>query len=43
MTLRDKIVDLNYSKTDILSGAIEESQIYFGDTRDEKGELSKPK
>ena len=38
-----KIVDLNNFKTNILSGAIEESRIDFEDTRDGKGELSKPK
>ena len=43
MTLWGKIIDINKFKTDILADAIEESQIYFGDTRYGKGELRKPK
>ena len=31
-----KIIDLNNCKTDILADAIEESRIYFEDTRDVK-------
>ena len=43
MTLWGKIIDLNNFKTDILADVIEESRIYFEDTRDGKGELRKPK
>ena len=38
-----KIIDLNNFETDILADAIEDSQIYFEDTRYGKGDLSKPK
>ena len=43
MTLRDKIIDINNFTIDILSGTIEESQLYFEYTRDGKGDLRKPK
>ena len=43
LTLRGKIIDLNNLKTDILDDAIDEPRIDFEDTRDGKGELSKPK
>ena len=43
MTMQSKFIDLNKFKTDIIADAIEESQIYFEDTRDGKGELIKPK
>ena len=43
LTLRGKIVDLNNFKTDILSDAIEESQIDFEYTINGKRDLSKPK
>ena len=43
MTLRGKIIDLNQFKTDIISDSIDEFRIDFEDTRDVKGELSKPK
>ena len=43
MTLRGKIIDLDNFKTYIIADVIEESQLYFEDTRDGKGELSKPK
>ena len=43
LTLWGKIIDLNNFKSDILADAIKESQIDFEDTRDEKGEQSKPK
>ena len=43
MTLRGKTIDLNDFKTDIISGAIDEYRLYFEDTRDGKGDLSKPK
>ena len=35
-----KIIYLNNSKTDIIADSIEESWIYFEDTRDGKGDLS---
>ena len=38
-----KIIGLNNFKTDILDDAIEDSQIYFEDTRYGKGEMIKPK
>ena len=41
--LRDKIIDLNNFKTDIIANVIEEYQIDFEDTRYGKGDLSKPK
>ena len=37
LTLRSKIIDLNNFKTDIIADVIQESRIYFEDTRDEKG------
>ena len=43
LTLWGKIIDLNNFKYDILANAIEESRIDFEDTRDVKGEMSKPK
>ena len=43
LTLRGKIIDLNNFMNYILADATEESQIYFEDTRDGKGELSKTK
>ena len=43
LTLQGKITDLNNFKTDITTYAIEESRINFEDTRDEKGDISKPK
>ena len=43
LTLRGNIINLNNFKTDILADAIEESRIDFEDTRDGKGDLSKPK
>ena len=43
MTLQGKITDLNNFKTDVIADTIEESRIYFEDTKDGKGELSKPK
>ena len=38
-----KIIDLNNFKTDILADAIEDSRLYFEDTRDRKGEMIIPK
>ena len=43
LTLWGKIIDLNNFKTDIISGAIDKSQLEFEYTRDGKGRLSKPK
>ena len=43
LTLRDKIINLNHFKTDIIADAIEDSRLDFEDTRDGKGELNKPK
>ena len=43
LTLQGKIIYLNNFKTDILADAIEESRLYFEDTRNGKGEMSKPK
>ena len=43
LTLRGKIIDLNNFKTDIIADTIEESRIYFEDTRDGTWELIKPK
>ena len=43
LTLQGKIIDLNKFKTDILSGAIEESWVDFEYTRDVKDNLSNPK
>ena len=43
LTLRGKIIDLSNFKTDILADAIEEYRLYFGDTRDGKGDMRKPK
>ena len=43
MTLKDKIIDINNFKTDIIDDDIGESRIYFEDTRDVKRELRKPK
>ena len=42
-TLWGKIIDLNKCKTDILADSIEESLIYFEDTRYGKGDLSNTK
>ena len=41
LMLRGNIIDINNFETDILAYAIEESWIYFEDTRDGKGDLSK--
>ena len=41
--MRGKIIDLNNYKTDILADAIEESRLYFEDTRDRKGWMNKSK
>ena len=43
MALRDKIIDLNNFKTDIIAYSIEESRVYFEDTIYGKGGMSKPK
>ena len=43
LTLRVKIININSFKTDIVSGDIEESWIYYEDTRDVKGGISKTK
>ena len=43
MTLWGKIIDINNFMTDIIDNAIEDSRLDFEDTRDGKGELSKPK
>ena len=43
LTLQGKIINQNNFKTDIFADAIEESRLYFEDTRDGKGELIKPK
>ena len=40
LMLWGKIIYLNNSKTDIIADSIEESWIYFEDTRDGKGDLS---
>ena len=41
--MRDKIIDLNNFKTDIISDSIEDSWIDFEDKRYGKGGMSKPK
>ena len=43
LTLRDKNIDLNNFKYDVLSDAIEDYILNFEDTRDGKGDMSKPK
>ena len=43
LTLQGKPIELNHFKSDIMSGAIEESRLNYEDTRDRKGELDKPK
>ena len=43
LTLRGKIIDLNNFKTDIIADAIGESRFDSEETRDGKGDLSKPK
>ena len=44
LTLRDKNIDLNNFKTDILANYLEESRLGFEDTRDGRGGgLIKPK
>ena len=43
MTLWGKIIDLNNFKTGILDDAIQYSRLDFEETRDGKGEMSKPK
>ena len=41
--LRDKNMDLNYFKSDVLFDAVEDYSLYFQDTRDIKGDISKTK
>ena len=43
LTLRGKIIDINPFKIDIIDDSIEDSRIYFEDTRYGKGDLSNPK
>ena len=43
LMLQGKIIDSNNFKTDIFADAIEESRIYFEDTRYVKGDLRNPK